>query len=270
MAIRVVITSCSRCRMCGAVLFDEEIMAGWTPEDRNFNTKCVFCERLTVPSLTCTVTDYRANPPMTRPEGAASSPPEGASGDVADPLVAPHPPVVHPTITVPYISPLVLRRELESVLAKDGDVSLTSPDCPALYPIIYWNLLYYFHRTALPSHLPGLLLQPPPQLLHPGWSEADYTNVRVATKWDNPDLYREGNLPLYVQWRQRNCHSNPRDMHPLMHKVIQGVKENDLHQCVKDIVNARVRRREDEKPVVLDPRTFLSTYRWRRSNSNHA
>merc|ERR1719381_483102 len=46
-----------------------------------------------------------------------------------------------------------------------------------------------------------------------------------------------------------------------MHKVIQGVKENDLHQCVKDIVAARVRRREDEKPVVLDPNHFLSTYR---------
>ena len=52
-------------------------------------------------------------------------------------------------------------------------------------------------------------------------------------------------------------------MHPLMHKVIQGVKENDLHQCVKDIVAARVRRREDEKPVVLDPNHFLSTYRYR-------
>ena len=52
-------------------------------------------------------------------------------------------------------------------------------------------------------------------------------------------------------------------MHPLMHKVIQGVKENDLHQSVKDIIAARVRRREDEKPVVLDPNHFLSTYRYR-------
>ena len=182
-------------------------------------------------------------------------------GEVADPLVSPHPPTVHPTVTVPYISPLVLRRELESILAKEGDICLTSPSLPSLHPIIFWNLLYYFHRTALPSHLPGLLLQPAPSLLHPAWQEATYTNVRVRAQWDNLELHREGNLPLYSQWRRRNCSSNPRDMHPLMHKVIQGVKENDLHQCVKDIVTARVRRREEDRPVTLDPSHFLSTYR---------
>ena len=87
--------------------------------------------------------------------------------------------------------------------------------------------------------------------------------MRVTTQWDNRELYRENNLPLYLQWRARKCQADPRAMHPLMHKVIQGVKENDLHQCVKDIVAARVRRREDEKPVVLDPNHFLSTYRYR-------
>ena len=79
-----------RCRLCGSVLFDEEIMAGWTAEDSNLNTKCMFCERLTVPTLTCRVADYRGNPPMSRPEVATS---EDKVGEVADPLVCPHPPV---------------------------------------------------------------------------------------------------------------------------------------------------------------------------------
>jgi hypothetical protein len=242
------------------VLYDEEIMAGWTPEEANLNTKCVFCERLTVPNLTCHVTDYRSNPPMARPEGAAGA--AGATvGEVADPLACPHPPLLRPAVIVPYISPFVLRRMLESVLAKEGDACLTSTSCPTLHPELYWNLIYYFHRTALPSHLPGLLLHPAPPVLHPAWADADHANVRVATRWDNSDLYREGNLPLYAQWRQRKCHTDPRSMHPLMHKVIQGVKENDLHQCVKDIVTARVRRRDEERPVVLDPNHFLSTYR---------
>ena len=109
-------------------------MAGWTAEDSNLNTKCMFCERLTVPTLTCRVADYRGNPPMSRPEVATS---EDKVGEVADPLVCPHPPVHHPTITVPYISPLVLRRELESALTKEGDTCLTSPDCPTLHPIIH-------------------------------------------------------------------------------------------------------------------------------------
>ena len=46
-------------RRCGEVLFDEEIMAGWSPEDSNLNTRCLFCEAPTVPSLTITVLDFR-------------------------------------------------------------------------------------------------------------------------------------------------------------------------------------------------------------------
>jgi hypothetical protein len=41
------------------VLFDEEIMAGWSPEDSNLNTRCLFCQAHTVPSLTIHVLDFR-------------------------------------------------------------------------------------------------------------------------------------------------------------------------------------------------------------------
>ena len=57
------------------------------------NIQCVFCERLTVPSLTCKVTDYRSNPPMARPEGGVSCLKE-EGGTVSDLLVCPHPPVI--------------------------------------------------------------------------------------------------------------------------------------------------------------------------------
>ena len=36
--------------------------------------------------------------------------------------------------------------------------------------------------------------------------------------------------------------SDPRVMHPLMHTVIKGVKENDLKYCVESIIRERVRR----------------------------
>ena len=55
-------TSCSRCRECGCVLYDEEIMAGWTAEDSNLNTRCQFCQRMVVPFLTIHVIDYRTRP----------------------------------------------------------------------------------------------------------------------------------------------------------------------------------------------------------------
>ena len=38
-AIEVIMTSCSKCHNCSSILYDEEIMAGWTPEDSNLNSR---------------------------------------------------------------------------------------------------------------------------------------------------------------------------------------------------------------------------------------
>ena len=43
------------------------------------------------------------------------------------------------------------------------------------------------------------------------------------TRWDNVNLYSH-ELPLHVLWKQRNCQSDPVAMHPLMQKIIAGVK----------------------------------------------
>ena len=61
-------------------------------------------------------------------------------------------------LTVPYLSPLVLRKEVENVLNNEGDLCLARPEFVDEHPIIYWNLIWYFKRVNLPSHLPGLCL----------------------------------------------------------------------------------------------------------------
>ena len=38
-ALQVAMTTCSKCHNCFCILYDEEIMAGWIPEDSNLNTK---------------------------------------------------------------------------------------------------------------------------------------------------------------------------------------------------------------------------------------
>ena len=38
-AIDVIMTSCSSCRNCHSLLYDEEIMAGWTADESNLNTR---------------------------------------------------------------------------------------------------------------------------------------------------------------------------------------------------------------------------------------
>lgn len=59
-----------------------------------------------------------------------------------------------------YLSPLVLHKELESLVENEGSEVLALPELPAAHPIIFWNLLWYFQRLGLPSILPGLLLAP--------------------------------------------------------------------------------------------------------------
>lgn len=87
-------------------------------------------------------------------------------------------------VSVPYLSPLVLRKELETLLENEGDQVNTSTQsafqkivkilqtfilkclCQVIYthkflsqhPIIFWNLVWYFRRLELPTHLPGLIL----------------------------------------------------------------------------------------------------------------
>ena len=61
-------------------------------------------------------------------------------------------------ISVPYLSPLVLRKELENVIEQEGDICLNTADFVDEHPIIYWNLLWYFKRLEVPSHIPGFVL----------------------------------------------------------------------------------------------------------------
>ncbi|KAI5696245.1 hypothetical protein M8J75_010233 [Diaphorina citri] len=146
-ALEVVLVSCSRCHQCSSVLYDEEIMAGWTSEDSNLNTKCQFCDKATVPLLNVSIVDYRSSLPaasatdsqdsiQTRSrnshplaDSSASLNSALSSEDSSDP------------IAVPYLNPLVLRKELESILNAEGDECLQRPEFVDQHPIIYWNLV---------------------------------------------------------------------------------------------------------------------------------
>lgn len=61
-------------------------------------------------------------------------------------------------ITVPYLSPLVVWKELESLLENEGDHVITVAEFVDHHPIVFWNLVWYFRRLDLPSSLPGLIL----------------------------------------------------------------------------------------------------------------
>jgi hypothetical protein len=60
---------------------------------------------------------------------------------------------------VPYLSPIVLRKEVESLLSLDGPEFLGRDELLNDKPIIYWNLVWYLNRLYLPTYLPLLKLK---------------------------------------------------------------------------------------------------------------
>uniref|UniRef100_A0A8D0GE33 DENN domain containing 4B n=1 Tax=Sphenodon punctatus TaxID=8508 RepID=A0A8D0GE33_SPHPU len=59
---QVLLSSCSRCQACNLLVYDEEVMAGWSSDDSNLNTTCPFCNRPFVPFLSIEIQDYRTGP----------------------------------------------------------------------------------------------------------------------------------------------------------------------------------------------------------------
>lgn len=56
-------------------------------------------------------------------------------------------------MAVPYLSPLVLRKELESLLQNEGEAVLAQPQLLDSHSIIFWNLVWFFQRLGLPTNL---------------------------------------------------------------------------------------------------------------------
>ena len=146
-------TSCSQCKNCSSILYDEEIIAGWTADDSNLNTKCPFCGKPMVPLLTIKIVDHRKPVDMPGPT---------ENGDIKEPALGIEPITTSDkkdSVQVPYLSPLVLRKELESILEREGDACLSDAECVNEHPIIYWNLIWFFERIGVSSHLPGMCLK---------------------------------------------------------------------------------------------------------------
>ncbi|CAH1404549.1 unnamed protein product [Nezara viridula] len=207
-ALQVTMTTCSKCHNCSCILYDEEIMAGWIPEDSNLNTKCQFCDKATVPLLSVTVTDFRNSPmPSVESERKISTVSLGSnktsllensfngSKDKSEPQTC-------EPITVPYLNPLVLRKEFESILAAEGDTCLTQPKFVDEHPIIYWNMVWMFTRIGVESHLPGLALGSAIVSATPdhSWDSANSSNVLISTMWHNARLHDEVGQPMYISW----------------------------------------------------------------------
>ncbi|XP_045401096.1 DENN domain-containing protein 4B isoform X2 [Lemur catta] len=261
-SLEILLSSCSLCRACDSLVYDEEIMAGWAPDDSNLNTTCPFCACPFVPLLSVQTLDSRPSAPSPVPAGASGSkdaPVPGGPGPVLSDrrlcLALDEPQLCNGHVggasrrvesgAWAYLSPLVLRKELESLVENEGSEVLALPELPAAHPIIFWNLLWYFQRLRLPSILPGLVLAscdgpPLPQAPSP-WLTPDPASVQVRLLWDVLTPDPNSCPPLYVLWRvhsqipQRVVWPGPVPASlslALLESVLRHVGLNEVHKAV--------------------------------------
>uniref|UniRef100_A0A9J7Y6S9 DENN domain containing 4B n=1 Tax=Cyprinus carpio carpio TaxID=630221 RepID=A0A9J7Y6S9_CYPCA len=270
-ACQVLMSSCSLCRSCNSLVYDEEIMAGWSSDDSNLNTTCPFCSAPFVPLLNAEICDPGPNhclkycchnkqlfSKLKKNRACVSVSvcvcvcvcnimrPRAAPDDTLQPLCngvretdsssetssqseSSVPSVGGaPQVTVAYLSPLVLRKEMESLLENEGDAVLSQVQLLDSHSILFWNLVWYFTRLGLPSNLLQLLRTSPltarlPQVSHHSHNHiytlthththrgaqltvfvcqgSEGTGVRVRLLWDTltPDMDQWP--PLYMLWR---------------------------------------------------------------------
>ncbi|XP_025047547.1 DENN domain-containing protein 4C isoform X7 [Alligator sinensis] len=361
-AMEVLMSSCSQCRACEALVYDEEIMAGWTADDSNLNTTCPFCKSTFLPLLNVEFKDFRgsasfflkpsisgdslhsgnipittdplelkpasssavadlmsfsdhpnsneiiveetsstpeqSNMPEEQSKGpravttSGNNPPKpGASltrshsvggplqnidlsqrpshgistvslpnslQEVVDPLRKRPSPL---PVSVPYLSPLVLRKELESLLENEGEQVIHTSTFINQHPIIFWNLVWYFRRLDLPSNLPGLILTSEHcnegvQLPLSSLSQ-DSKLVYIQLLWDNINLYQEPGEPLYISWRNLNSvekkPSTTSEDQQAISTLLENVKLSIQHNNVLKPINFLLQK---VQPGVKRQRSF--------------
>ncbi|XP_028814732.1 C-myc promoter-binding protein isoform X2 [Denticeps clupeoides] len=270
-AAEVLLSSCSCCNTCECLVYNEEIMAGWTADDSNLNSTCPFCGSPFLPLLNVEIRDLQdqkrsssedstvfASQTEGQSEGKQNSTPNDSSAslilDSVPPCLQPSTdsPLSHSTktelVTVPYLSPLVLWKELESLLENEGHQALSSAAIVDHHPIVFWNLVWYFRLLELPSCLPGLILssqhcqhaEPVPQAS----SSEDSRNVLVQILWDNPKLHQDPIPPCYMVWKKLNgvntqweeggCELLPST--ELLQSVVKSIKRNEVYQPLSQVL----------------------------------
>ncbi|XP_063736076.1 DENN domain-containing protein 4B-like isoform X1 [Eleginops maclovinus] len=269
--LEVLMSSCSLCRSCNSLVYDEEIMAGWTSDDSNLNSSCPFCGTSFVPFLNAEICDLgpvgsveRSNWNVDEEVESAARPPSGQEAPLRPQCngvsedsssetssysetsrTTTPPPLPQgswtgapPQVTVAYLSPLVLRKELESLLENEGEAVLAQLQFLDSHSIIFWNLLWYFQRLGLPSNLLQLVRASP---LVSSFTQSESSAVRVRLLWDtltpDTDLWP----PLYILWRIHSgvpmrsyCwrrHSHPFTL-AFLEEVLRWVGMNEVHKAI--------------------------------------
>ncbi|CAI4221129.1 unnamed protein product [Auanema sp. JU1783] len=217
--LEVTLCTSSACSMCKRIVYDEEIMGGWKVDDQNMNTTCPYCyekdpgnsefaPRLSIEFVW-----------KTSPEGSWYQP-GGLKADVESNLESPTAHKID-SMSVAFVSPLVLRRELETLLASDIQ-ALKNKDLMNSHPVVFWNFVYYMRRLNLPSHMFNWIA---PRhhvrcVYDRPWQHTDITPLYFA---NSNHRFGEGKV---------NARTNE-----VWQNVVKSVQENKLFSALQILIN---------------------------------
>lgn len=283
--IEVLMSSCSLCRSCNSLVYDEEIMAGWSSDDSNLNSTCPFCSAPFVPLLNAEICD--PGPVCSTERGTlhaedelenAMRPPAGrddtlqhlcngsreadSSSETSSQSESSVPSGGGaPQVTVEYLSPLVLRKEMESLLENEGEGVLSQVLLLDSHSIIFWNLVWYFTRLGLPTNLPQLLRASP---LTAAFTQGlEGVSVRVRLLWDTLSPDTEQWPPLYMLWRIHSgalvrSYSWKHHNHPFslsfLEELLRWIGMNEVHKAITHFLETLAKQN-------TQPRIQRSLYR---------
>ncbi|MCP9266048.1 C-myc promoter-binding protein [Dirofilaria immitis] len=217
--IDIAISSASLCPACKMVVYDEDLMSGWTVDESNLNTSCVYCECAFVPSLTIKIHSREMPvesswylPSFFAAKTSDDDNTSRCNGDNES---------IASQLSVPFLSPLVLRRELENLLS--GNCLL--PMYQSLRhsnPIVFWNVLYYSRRLSLPTHFPSWLGQ----------------SVHVRCVYDVPVLHTEFTPLFFVNPSHKDglLPNSERSINIWRH-VIAAVQQSSILRALQMILS---------------------------------
>uniref|UniRef100_A0A1I7TPQ6 DUF547 domain-containing protein n=1 Tax=Caenorhabditis tropicalis TaxID=1561998 RepID=A0A1I7TPQ6_9PELO len=140
-------------------------------------------------------------------------------------------------LDVAFVSPLVLRRELETILTSDKD-AMKNESLRETHPVVFWNLVYYLRRLSLPSHLFSWISQ-----RHHIRCVFDiptqHDDCKIPLYFYNPNHDGDPIFGVYNQKIQRRSEDGKDSMAYSSWKIVtDSVNRNLLFKAVQTLVNS--------------------------------
>lgn len=230
LSILVTMTSCNVCEKCRKFLYDEEIMSGWTLNESDLNVKCTNCMALLVPKLYIKIKDHDTIESYFKGLNNKSddTKPDPLTLEEQNSAKTNSKPEFEEEFNVHYLSPLVVRKELENIIINKSEhekdfttttqFSIINTSFINDHSVVFWNLLWYFQRIGVDSgHLTNCLIdnrikkyqnQNPQQVIIDQFLKLDdliqFNLNSISNK--NNKIHQHPNLTINCMWDNLRLH----------------------------------------------------------------